>query len=94
MDTVYKAKIVTKRNDSKLNNHQHLQLQGWRANCDIQAVIDYHACVDYLAKYEPPSPINKTAFNTIILSCNTNTSPTKLIKTVIMKSLGQRDFSA
>ena len=93
-DTVYKAKIVTKRNDSKLNNHQHLQLQGWRANCDIQAVIDYHACVDYLAKYEPPSPINKTAFNAIILSCNTNTSLTKLIKTVIMKSLGQRDFSA
>ena len=48
-DTVYKAKIVTKRNDSRLYNHQHLQLQGWRANCDIQAVIDYHACVEYLA---------------------------------------------
>ena len=97
-DTAYKATIVTKRNDSKLNNHQRLQLQGWRANCDIQAVIDYHACVDYLAKYaskgEPCSPINKTAFNAIIRSCNTNTCPTKLIKKVIMKSLGQRDFSA
>ncbi|CAB4043570.1 Hypothetical predicted protein, partial [Paramuricea clavata] len=32
----YQAKIVTKRNDSRLNNHQQLQLQGWRANCDIQ----------------------------------------------------------
>ncbi|CAH3032686.1 unnamed protein product [Porites lobata] len=65
--TQYKAKIITKRNDSRLNNHQRLQLQGWRANCDIQVIIDYHACVEYLAKYASK---------------------------VIMKSLGQRDFSA
>ena len=39
----YKATIVTKRNDSRLNRHQPLQLQGWRANCDIQIVVDYHA---------------------------------------------------
>jgi hypothetical protein len=38
----YRAKIVTKRNDSRLNNHQRLQLQGWRANCDIQVVIDHY----------------------------------------------------
>ena len=31
-------------------NHR-LQLQGWRANCDIQMVVDYYACVEYLAKY-------------------------------------------
>ena len=57
----YKATVVTKRNDSRLNNHQQLQLQGWRANCDIQVVIDHYACVEYLAKYaakgEPRSPI-------------------------------------
>ena len=28
-----------------------MQLQGWRANCDIQLVKDCHACVEYLAKY-------------------------------------------
>ena len=33
--TQYKAKIITKRNDSRLNNHQRLQLQGWRANTVI-----------------------------------------------------------
>ena len=59
----YRAKIVTKRNDSRLNNHQHLQLQGWRANCDIQVVIDHCACVEYLTKYaakgEPRSPMLK-----------------------------------
>jgi len=96
--TQYKANIITKRNDPRLNNHQRLQLQGWRANCDIQPVIDYHACVEYLAKYaskgEPRSPAIKSAFNSIIQNCNIQSSPTKLIKKVIMKSLGQRDFSA
>lgn len=82
-----------------LNNHQCLQLQGWRANSNIQAVIDYHACVKYQAKKyaskgEPRSPIINTASNAIIHSCNTNTSPTKLIKKVNMKSVGQRDFAA
>ena len=94
----YKAKVITKRNDGRLNNHQRLQLQGWRANCDIQVVIDYHACVEYLAKYaskgEPRSLVLKQAFNSIMHSCKNNSNPTKLLKKVIMKSLGQRDFSA
>ena len=96
--TRHKAKIITKRNDRRLNNHYHVQLRGWRANCNIQAVIDYHASIEYFAKFaskgEPRSPLMKTAFNSIIRNCNINTSPTKLIKKVIMKSLGQRDFSS
>lgn len=36
----YRVRVITKRNDSRLNNHQRLQLQGWRANCDIQVIID------------------------------------------------------
>ncbi len=52
---------MTKRNDCRLNNHQQLQFQGWRANCDIQVVMDHYACVEYLTKYaakgEPRSPI-------------------------------------
>ena len=39
----YKVKVITKRNDLRLNNRHCLQLQGWRTNCDIQPVIDYHA---------------------------------------------------
>ena len=68
----------------RLNNHQCLQLQGWRANCNIQPVIDYCACVEYLAKYaskgEPRPPVMKTALNSIIQNCITESSPTKLIK--------------
>ena len=33
-----KTNIITKRNDPRLNNHQRLQLQGWRANCDIHVL--------------------------------------------------------
>ncbi|RMX36667.1 hypothetical protein pdam_00024514 [Pocillopora damicornis] len=90
--------VTTKRNDLSLHNHQHLQLQGWRANCDIQVVIDYRACVEYLKKYtskgEPCSSVLKTAFNSFVRNCNNSSRPTKLIKKVIMKSLGQKDFSA
>ncbi|CAB4021637.1 Hypothetical predicted protein [Paramuricea clavata] len=60
----YRAKIVTKRNDSRLNNHQQLQLQGWRANCDIQVVIDHHACVEYLTKYAAKENIIPRIFPT------------------------------
>ncbi|CAB4020199.1 Hypothetical predicted protein [Paramuricea clavata] len=94
----YRAKIVTKRNDSRLNNHQHLQLQGWRANCDIQVVIDHYACVEYFTKYaakgEPRSPILKQAFNSIMQNVDSNTDPRRAIKKIVMKSLGERDYAA
>ena len=94
----YRAKIVTKRNDSRINNHQQLQLQGWRANCDIQVVIDHYACVEYLTKYaakgEPRSPILKQAFSSIVQNVDNNTDPHRAIKKVIMKTLGERDYAA
>lgn len=69
-ETKYKASVITKRNDSRLNCHQPLQLQGWRANCDIQIVIDYYACVEYLVKYtsksERMSSVVKTAFTSVV----------------------------
>ncbi|CAB4007231.1 Hypothetical predicted protein [Paramuricea clavata] len=74
----YRAKIVTKRNDSRLNNHQQLQLQGWRANCDIQVVI-FKLLL---------------AFNSIVQNVDSNTDPHRVIKKVVMKSLGERDYAA
>ena len=94
----YRAKVVTKRNDARLNNHQQLQLQGWRANCDIQVVIDHYACVEYLTKYaakgEPRSPILKQALNSIVQNVDSSTDPRRAIKKVVMKSLGERDYAA
>ena len=94
----YRAKIVTRRNDPRLNNHQQLQLQGWRANCDMQVVIDHYACVEYLTKYaakgEPRSPMLKQAFNSIVENVDNNSDPHRAIKKVVMKTLGERDYAA
>ena len=87
----YTAKIITKRNDPRLNNHQRVQVQGWRANCDIQVVIDHHACVEYLAKYaakgEPKSQQLKETFNAVIKSSSFEDEPNKVIKKLMMQSL-------
>lgn len=94
----YRAKIVSKRNDSRLNNNQRLQLHGWRANCDIQVVTDHYVCVEYLTKYaakgEPRSPILKHAFNSIVQSVDNASNPHKAIKKVVMKSLGERAYAS
>lgn len=94
----YRAKIATKRNDSRPNNNQRLQLQSWRANCDIQVVIDHYACVEYLTKYaakgEPSTPILKAAFTTIINNAPSNSNPHRAFKKIVMKTLGERDYAA
>ena len=77
---------------------KRIQLQEWRANCDIQIIIDHHACVEYLAKYaakgEPRSQQLKDTFNFVIKSADHDTNVKKAIKQLMMKSLGERDFSA
>ena len=96
-ETKYKAVIVTKRNDSRLNRHQPLQLQGWRANCDIQIVIDYHACLEYLVKYtskaEKASSVVKNAFTNIITKMNDTTDTPSALKQILLRTVGQRDYS-
>lgn len=93
-----KLTVAAKRNDPRLNNHQRLQLQGWRANCDIQPVIDYHTCEEYLAKYaaktESRSSLLKHAFRTIVSNSLHTTTVGSTVKQTAMKALGQRDFSS
>ena len=84
----YKIQVVTKRNDSRLNSHQRLQLQGWGANCDIQLVVDYQACVEYLAKYaaksETRSHLLKNTFSAIVHNCQSTADATTMIKKTVM----------
>ena len=46
-----RATLVTKRNDGRLNSHNRVMLQHWRANVDLQIVVDVDACARYMAKY-------------------------------------------
>ena len=80
----YKATIVTARNDPRLNTHQKIQLLGWRANCDMQVILDCHACVEYLCKYaakgEPRSNTLRNTFNAVVNNLKTSTDPLKVMK--------------
>ena len=93
----YKVKVVTKRNDRRLNNNQRLQLQGWRANCDIQVIIDYHSCLEYIAKYaskgETMSSVAKDAFTSVLTHSQNVDNGRKAIKKLMMRAVGQRDMS-
>ena len=95
--TKYRATIVTKRNDSRLNRHQPLQLQGWRANCDIQIIIDYVACLEYLVKYtskgEKASSVLNNAFTNVISKASDESDIHNILKQIMIKSVGQRDYS-
>ncbi|XP_066910626.1 uncharacterized protein [Clytia hemisphaerica] len=94
----YRAEIKTKRNDPRLNRHQRVQLQGWRANTDISVIIDYHSCVEYLTKYaSKPESISCAAKDSFSYVANKNNEHQfegkKALKQVMMHAVGQRDMS-
>lgn len=93
----HRVKVVTKRNDTRLNNHQRLQLQGWRANCDIQVIIDYHSCIEYIAKYasksEKMSSVVREAFTSVLHETSNDNDSARVIKKLMMRAIGQRDMS-
>ena len=93
----YKVKIVTKRNDDRLNNHQRLQLQGWQANCDIQVIIDYHFCLEYIAKYaskaEKTSSVARDAFTSVLCESSNHNDSKSALRKLMMRAVGQRDMS-
>ena len=94
----YKAEIKFKRNDPRVNRHQRVQLQGWRANADINVVIDYHSCVEYLTKYaskpEKLSSVAQDAFSHVAKKVNeAHFDPVSTIKRLMMRAVGLRDMS-
>lgn len=68
------------------------------SKCDIQIIVDQHSCVEYLTKYaakgEPKSPMLTKAFNSVVKSVHLDNDPHRAIKKTMMKTLGERDFSA
>ena len=91
-----RPEIIARRNDSRLNRHQQTQLQGWRANCDIQLVIDHHACIEYLAKYaaksEKMTSVARDAFVNVVGKLSDSSSPKAAVRKLMMKCVGERDM--
>ena len=88
---------MLKRNDTRLNKHQRFQLQAWRANIDIQPIIDYTACLEYIAKYasksERISNVVKEAFTSVVQNLKGTEDMKKVMRKLMIKSAGERDFS-
>lgn len=80
-----------------MNRHQRLQLQSWRANCDIQPIIDYNACLEYIAKYaskaEKISDVARNAFVSVVENLKGTEETRSIIQKLMIKAVGERDFS-
>ena len=91
----FRVKIVAERNDPSVNRHQRIQLQVWRANCDIQLVIDHHACIEYLAKYaakaEKLSSVARDAFENVVGDVSEKSFPKSVLQKLFIKSVGEQD---
>ena len=90
----FRVGIVAERNDPRVNRHQRIQLQGWRANCDIQLVLDHHACIEYLTKYaakaEKLLSIARDAFENVVGDVSEKSSPKSVLQKLFIKSVGER----
>ena len=93
-----KATLTTKRNDDRLNSHNRVMLQHWRANVDLQLIVDPDECAKYLAKYaakgEPRSQPVQQILKTCVNNLKQDDRASSSIKKAMMKVVGERDFSA
>ena len=95
-----RATLTTKRNDPRINSHNQSMLHHWRANVDVQVIVDVIACAHYMAKYVSKSEPNSKGMETIFASCigdlstESNTTSTTCIRKAMIRAVGERDFSA
>ena len=93
-----RATLISKRNDPRLNSHNRVMLQHWRANVDVQIIVDVQACARYMAKYsakgEPRSQSVQSVYKACIERIHDTDNATKALRSALLSSVGERDFSA
>ena len=97
-DGTIRATLTTCRNDPRVNSHNRLLLQNWRANVDLQIIIDIQACARYMAKYvaksEPRSQAVTEIFNFCVSSLRDDSDTRSALRRAMIRAVGERDFSA
>ena len=97
-DGSIRTTLTTKRNDPRVNSHNRLQLQHWRANVDLQIIVDVQACARYMAKYaakgEPRSQTVHSLFKSCVDDLSHSSDSHKALKRAMLRAVGERDFSA
>ena len=90
--------LTSKRNDPRVNSHNRVMLQNWRANVDIQVIVDVQACARYMAKYaakgEPRSKDVQSLFRFCTENTSNNSSGHQVLRRAMLRSVGERDYSA
>ena len=93
-----KASLITKRNDDRINSHNRVMLQDWRANVDLQAIIDTDQCIRYMAKYatkgEPRSQPATEMLNTAISKLRHTDAASSALRRAMIQVAGERDIGS
>ena len=88
--------IVHKRNDPFLNVHNRVMLEHWRANVDLQLILDSHAAITYMTKYaakgEKAGRSLQTIVKTVVQKGNATDNASTAIRSAIVRSVGNRDI--
>lgn len=97
-DGCVRAVLSTRRNDPRVNSHSRVMIQHWRANVDLQVIVDAQACARYMAKYaskgEPRSQSVSSIFKSCVQRLTDESHSHTVFKSAVIKSIGERDFSA
>ena len=92
------AELVTKRNNHRLKSHNRVMLENWRANVELQVIVDRNACAWYMAKYAAKCEPRSKQASEILGSCMSrlqdNDQVSSAIKIAIIQVAGDRDMAA
>ncbi len=75
-------------------------IQHWRENVDLQIIVDVEACARYMymakhaAKGEPRSRAVQSILKTCVDSLHVNSDAPKALRSAMLRSVGERDFSS
>ena len=93
-----RATLSTRRNDDRLNSHTRMMLQHWRANVDLQVVVDVDVCARYMAKYVSKSEPRSKPATGILKDCVDRLQDTDQAASALKKAMiqvaGERDMGA
>ena len=93
-----KATLTTKRNDGRINCHNHVMSQHWRANVDLQVIIDTDQCMRYMAKYATKGEPRSQSASEILTACVNRLDNTDMASSALRRAMiqvaGERDIGS
>ena len=93
-----KVTLSTKRNDGRINSHNRVMLQHWRANVDLQAIVDTDQCIRYMAKHATKCEPRSQSATEILSLCVNKPRDTDMAATALRSAMiqvvGERDIGS